>query len=264
MRTKQDISVDKITREAWEENWTNTSIEQILEIFRYPRVKRQMEIYTEYLPRDKKILEGGCGLGSYLIQLRRMGYDVIGIDYNQGPLDKISRYDRTIPVYRADVLDIPFPDSYFGAYLSLGVIEHFTEGPGPAIKEAYRVLTPGGYFLVSVPRFSVFDMMKSPLTMIKRNIPLRAALKKREQKHYWQQYFGIAELSDIFRKNGFEIIRIAPIDHDYALAKFCGCLRDRSTYDATSGLALSIGDIFRRHMPWSTADSMILICRKPG
>lgn len=263
MRTEKDIAVDKTTKEAWEENWADTGMERILEIFRYPRVKKQMEICTKYLPRDKKILEGGCGLGPYLVQLRRMGYDVIGIDYNQGPLDKITRYDKTIPLYRADVLDIPFTDSYFGAYLSLGVIEHFTQGPGPAIKEAYRVLTPGGYFLVSVPRFSIFDMIKSPLTMIKRSRLLRTALKKKAQRHYWQQYFGIAELSDVFKKNGFEIIRIVPIDHDYALAKLCNYFRDSHTYDATSNLALSIGNICQGHMPWVTADSMIFICKKP-
>lgn len=264
MRREKDISVDRMTKDAWEENWAGTSIEQILEIFSYPRVKRQIEIFTEYLPRDRKILEGGCGLGPYLIQLRRMGYDLIGIDYNQGPLDKITRYDRTIPVYRADVLNIPFADSYFGAYLSLGVIEHFTEGPEPAIKEAHRVLTPGGYFLVTVPRFSVFDMIKSPLARMKRNKLLRAAFKKREPQHYWQQYFGIAELSDAFRKNGFEVVRIVPIDHDYALAKFCSCFRERDTFGATSSPALSIGSLCRRYLPWSTADSMILICKKTG
>ena len=134
--TEFNKDTDLRTREAWERNWQNISIAEIMEIFGYERVKQQMEIYLRVLPKREKILEGGCGLGPYLIRLRQLGYDVEGIDYNEGPIQKLLAYDATLPVKVGDVTKIPYPDSHFGGYLSLGVIEHFVDGPEKAIREA--------------------------------------------------------------------------------------------------------------------------------
>ena len=58
-----------------------------------------------------------------------------------------------------------FPDNHFDAYLSLGVIEHWEEGPQQAIDEAYRVIKPGGYFFVSTPLdITMLDLLKPNLS----------------------------------------------------------------------------------------------------
>jgi SAM-dependent methyltransferase len=54
----------------------------------------------------------------------------------------------------ADVLRLPLADNSVSAYLSMGVVEHFEEGPGQALREAARVLKAGGVALVSVPFFN--------------------------------------------------------------------------------------------------------------
>src|SRR3990167_913208 len=129
MKTIKDESTDSITKIAWEKNWDSISIGEILEIFSYPRVKKQMEIFLKELPLNEPILEGGCGLAPYLIRLRQLGYDVEGIDYNEAPIQKVLAFDPKLPVKVGDVANIPYHDNTFGGYISLGVIEHFTEGP---------------------------------------------------------------------------------------------------------------------------------------
>src|SRR3989338_6073085 len=147
---------DQKTKKAWEKNWESVSIHEILKIFDYVRVKKQMDLFLRVLPKNEKILEGGCGLAPYLIRLRELGYDVEGIDYNEGPIRKILSYDPSLPVKVGDVTAIPYPDSYFSGYLSLGVIEHFTEGPQKALREAHRVLKKDGVLYLAVPRSHLF------------------------------------------------------------------------------------------------------------
>ena len=63
-----------------------------------------------------------------------------------------------------DILDIRYPDSSFEAYISMGVVEHFEDGPVPALKEAYRVLKPNGLIFVSTPTVNVIrKLIRRPI-----------------------------------------------------------------------------------------------------
>jgi len=194
MRTQKNDRTDLNTKKAWEKNWQDIRMEEILEIFSYERVQKQMQIFLRVLPKAENILEGGCGLAPYLIRLRQLGYDVEGIDYNQEPIDKVLAFDPKLPVRVGDVTAIPYPDNYFGGYISLGVIEHFTEGPVKAIREARRVLKPGGVFVVAVPQNHLFMRLQAPSRTLKRNAFLRRLLGKRTDTYYWEQYFKKDEL----------------------------------------------------------------------
>ena len=50
-------SIENNTKKAWDENWKPHEVERLLEIFNYPRVKKQMDLYLRYLPKKEKILE---------------------------------------------------------------------------------------------------------------------------------------------------------------------------------------------------------------
>ena len=116
---KSNLVLDKETQKAWDSNWQPFEVEKLLEIFKYPRVKKQLELFFKYISKSDKILEGGCGLGPYLIYLRKKGYNVIGIDYNEEPIRKIKKYDSSLPVSVMDVRKMSFEDKSFDAYISL-------------------------------------------------------------------------------------------------------------------------------------------------
>lgn len=254
--------IDALTKTAWKKNWENLSVKDVLEIFRYGRVKDQMRVFTRVLPKEGKILEGGCGLGPYLIRLRQLGYDVEGVDYNEGPIRKLLEYDPTLPVKVGDVVALPYPDENFQAYLSLGVIEHFTEGPEKAIREAHRVLKAGGVFLVAVPLCNIFMRVTTPLRFLKSQPWLRKVFGKDEDNHYWEQYFKRDDLVQVLRENGFDVQEIHPLDHAHSLLSTFRFLRDRTSYDEASPLGLKLGAWCAAHLPWSTAAQMTLVCRK--
>ena len=262
MRTAKDESVDALTKKAWEKNWDGTDMGRILEIFEYVRVKKQMELFLRVLPKNTKILEGGCGLGPYLIRLRQLGYDVEGIDYNEGPIQKIRAYDETLPVQVGDVTAIPYPDAYFGAYISLGVIEHFTEGPQKAIREARRVLKRGGLFLVAVPRHHLFMKLQAPAHFLKSRPFLRKIFGKPAEHHYWEQYFNKETLRKILEEEAFEVREIHPLDHSHSLVSFSHLFRDKKSYDEANALGLRLARFCEKYLPWSTAAQMTYICYK--
>jgi len=262
MKTTKNELIDQTTKKAWEKNWEDIRMDQILEIFSYERVKKQMEIFLRVLPKGQKILEGGCGLAPYLIKLRQLGYDVEGIDYNEEPIRKILSFDPSLPVRVGDVTAIPSTNNYFGGYISLGVIEHFSEGPEKAIREACRVLKPGGVFVLMVPQNHLFMKMQAPIRFFKRNEFLRRLFRKPLDTHYWEQYFKKNELRAILTQEGFDVREIHPLDHSAAVLSFSKCFRDKTTFDEASPLGLRIGRWCEKHLPWSTAAQMLLICYK--
>lgn len=250
------------TKKAWELNWEDISMNDVLEIFNYERVKKQMALFLRVLPKGEKILEGGCGLAPYLIKFRQLGYDVEGIDYNEGPVKKVLQYDPHLPVKVGDVTAIPYPDAHFGAYISLGVIEHFSEGPQKAIQEAARVLRKDGLFYVAVPTRNFFMNLTEPLRWIKRNAFFRRLFGKGESQHYWEQYFTRTRLKQYLEDGGFRVAEMHPLDHSHTLVAFSSFFRDKKTYDEASPLALKLAGFFEKHIPWQTASQMVFICYK--
>lgn len=262
MRTHKNEATDRITQKAWEKNWDDISMTEIMEIFTYHRVKKQMDIFTRVLPKNDRILEGGCGLAPYLIRLRQLGFDVEGIDYNEAPIRKVLAYDPKLPVKVGDVMAIPYPDSSFGGYISLGVIEHFTEGPLKAIREARRVLKKGGVFVVMVPQRHIFMRLTAPLRFFKRNAFMRKLFRKPADTHYWEQYFKRKELVPLLAAEGFQIDEVHALDHSHAWVSFSNFFRDKNTFDEASPLALKLGAWCEKRLPWLTACQLLIICRK--
>lgn len=255
-------SIEGNTKKAWNENWKPHEVEKLLEIFSYPRVQKQISLYLQYLPKGEKILEGGCGLGPYLIYLHKLGYDITGVDYNQEPLDKIRQYDKTLQVEAMDVRSLRFPDNSFGAYLSLGVIEHFPEGPDKAIQEACRILRPGGVFIVQVPVMNMFLAAKYPVELLRRNRFLRRISGRQQKVYYWQQYFTARRLKEILERQKFSVEKIVPMDHEHSVISFSAMFRDKKSYDGANKMGLAVGKFCEKFLPWISAANIVLICRK--
>ncbi len=262
MRTQKDEQTDAITKKAWERNWEDISMDEIMEIFDYDRVKKQMAIFTRVLPKNEKILEGGCGLAPYLIRLRQLGFDVEGIDYNEAPLKKAHSFDPSLPLRTGDVNHIPYPDDTFGGYISLGVIEHFTEGPLQAIRDAHRVLKKRGVFVLMVPQNHLFMRLTAPLRALKRNKTLRRLLKKPEDTYYWEQYFDRKELAALLEKEGFAVREVHALDHSHAFVSFSDFFRDKKTFDEASPLALKLGAWSEKNLRWVMACQLLIIAYK--
>jgi SAM-dependent methyltransferase len=135
--------------------------------WRHPE-SRDDSMSADYYQEIGRILEAGCGLGRWVVWLRRRGYPVIGFDLSHDALTTLHTHAPDVPAARADLFAIPVADATFDAVISMGVVEHAQDGPLRALRELRRVARPGAVMLLSVP-------FNNPFRRLVFNHVLRAA-----------------------------------------------------------------------------------------
>jgi ubiquinone/menaquinone biosynthesis C-methylase UbiE len=104
---------------------------------------------TELKP-GARVIDLGCGSGTFTALLTRAGYDCVGLDISAKLLEVGRRKHPRIAFVAGDIEHLPFPaESFDGALLS-GVLHHFPD-PLPCAAETFRVLRPHGRFLAFDP-----------------------------------------------------------------------------------------------------------------
>ncbi len=112
---------------------------------------------TPRWPKDAlapKLLEIGCGVGSNLLALKALGWEVEGAepsDYAAGLARKSG-----INVATATLDKLEFPPAEFDAIIMEMVLEH-VPSPKRAIEKISRWLKPHGELLIAVPNFEGFE-----------------------------------------------------------------------------------------------------------
>ena len=112
--------------------------------------------FLPYLKKGMTLLDCGCGPGSITIGLAEMVNPgaVVGIDIGASYIE-LARSDAekqgvfNVSFKEGNLYDLPFPDNTFDAAFAHAVLNHLSE-PLQALKEAYRVLKPGGVIGVRV------------------------------------------------------------------------------------------------------------------
>ncbi|WP_246998578.1 class I SAM-dependent methyltransferase [Halosolutus gelatinilyticus] len=98
----------------------------------------------------KRVLDAGCGNGTYSNWLAERGADVVGIDASREMIEVARReHGDSAEFQRVDLDDIiPFSDDRFDLVLSQHVFSHLPDLEGP-ITEFARTLESGGSLVVS-------------------------------------------------------------------------------------------------------------------
>lgn len=120
------------------------------------------------LPARPKIVDLGCGTGAVTDRLSRViPGDICGIDINAKEISVAQKKFPHLQFRVGDVEKIDFPDNTFDLVCCSGLIHHFKD-PHLCLKEAYRILKPGGCLVSFDPNLSspfmwTFRYPKSPL-----------------------------------------------------------------------------------------------------
>lgn len=139
--------------ELWEENWRGVKLPlAVRELNGSPTpLVNWLSLWTTGAGR---VLEAGCGAGTYVAVLAGQGRTVVGVDFAAHAVSRAKLEMPSLLLATGDVQHLPFPDGAFDRIISLGVIEHFVEGPDAVLAEHLRVLAPSGALVLTVPRLS--------------------------------------------------------------------------------------------------------------
>ena len=98
-------------------------------------------------PPGAAILDAGCGEGRNALPLARQGYRVVGLDRSRRLLEAAPRHAR-LRLVRGSYEAMPFGDATFDAVLLLGTTLGYEGDDRLALREACRVLRPGGRLVI--------------------------------------------------------------------------------------------------------------------
>jgi SAM-dependent methyltransferase len=140
-------------RLGWDASWSVETISSQIETLWRDDVRPYL---LKYMARSGPILEAGCGPGRYVLYLSALGFNVIGLDFSARALAMCKQYALSrepsdiAGLLQGDVSALPIADGSCAGYISLGVVEHSPD-PRRVMGEAYRVLRPGGFAVITTP-----------------------------------------------------------------------------------------------------------------
>lgn len=242
------------TAERWTEHWNKHDIYNALrgaQEKNYPYKK----LLLRYLSKDKPILEGGCGRGDIVLGLQKDGYRTVGVDWSQDTVKISKQIVHDIDVIGGDVLNLPFPRGCFGGYVSIGVVEHFFDGPEKALAEANRVLCKGGVLFISVPYFNPLRQFKAKVNLFPN--PAREI----NLQDFYQYAFTEKEITQLLYQSGFRVCFVEYINIAIGIGREMGIVGQKMRKWRVTAKFISLGEKFRffRHI---LAHSIILVCKK--
>lgn len=163
------------------------------------RISDKYNLILKFLPKDGFLLEAGCGSGSVVCNLLYYDFEVVGIDLSFEATKKRCFITKTsnkkTRLVKGNLFNLPFKDKSFSSYISLGVIEHYSDSnQKKIIQEARRILEEESVIFVTVPnRLSCWTLF-------------RWLYSKMGAKYCWQKSMTKEILKKRFVELGFEPI----------------------------------------------------------
>ena len=143
-----------------------------------------------------RVLDWGAGFGQNAMLLARSGFEVHAFDVRDGYrkyFDLAMRPEEIRFTHGADGAALPYPDGFFDAVLSCGVLEHVPD-EARSLREVGRVLRPGGLFFVyHLPNRYSYTEFKNRLT----------------GGYYHERTYTRAQVARLLSRDGFELVRMA-------------------------------------------------------
>lgn len=215
-----------------------------------------LEPHLARLPAGARLLDGGCGMGEWTVYLTRRGYPTSGLDVSAKTIEHLQKLFPDMDFRVGDIRATGFPADTFDLYFSWGTFEHFEEGFGPVIREAYRVLKPGGILLTSMP----YDNLRVSWGAIRA--PYRMKPETRQSTRFYQWRLTRAELARLLAKEGFAVDDVHVIGKRQGLQRM---MQHTLGLDPTSTATRGAAFLLAPFVPRDWVGHMILAAaRKPG
>jgi ubiquinone/menaquinone biosynthesis C-methylase UbiE len=210
--------VKKSARGVWDEGFIGeVTAKQIIDAFYIPtgpherwgkaRIQRCMPLIVPQ--PGERILDLACGFGTFTYLCAKEGAHAVGLDLSEPCLrcavEACSQFKLkgTCSFVFGDVQALPFPDGSFDKLLSIDGFEHFTHAQKTRlVAEAYRVLKPGGAFIVYTP-----NLLTKESKVLRLNL-INLALGRLHELTSTNRYLSMKEPTHIGMASPFLLRRL--------------------------------------------------------
>ena len=144
-----------------------------LDRFSRYRLEKVFEIYTP--GKGERVLDLGCGVGTFSLELAKMGIEVVGLDYSEESISICRRLTEEMNLKAnyvlADVTSTGLEANSFDVIICADLVEHLYDAVfGRLIVEARRLLRSTGKFLIWAPNPGhLFECLKQRNIILKRD-----------------------------------------------------------------------------------------------
>ena len=180
-----------------------------------------LERFRQYISNGDRVLDLGCGSGRAFGLFIGMAVDYEGLDISEGLIKQAKKAcpDILASFRVGSMLTLPYEDNSFDSILAIASLHHIPSDRFrlQALREAYRVLKPGGYLLMT--NWDLWQPRRWPHLL--KNIFLKLIGKSDlgwtdvmipwhlyQQPTVWRYYHGftLRELKRACNQVGFKIV----------------------------------------------------------
>jgi ubiquinone/menaquinone biosynthesis C-methylase UbiE len=255
-----DVTEGEDEATAIETQWTRLWEGQGGPQGRTERILRREEFkilcpYVQTLPKGARLLDGGCGMGDWVLWFTRAGYPTLGLDLSKVTIGKLKSMFPDMEFAAGDIRATGLPDNSVDVYFSWGTFEHFEEGFDPVVAEAFRVLKPGGMLFTSTPFLNVRHALHD--TLIDRwKLPPQT-----ERRRFYQWRLTRGELAKTLSRKGFQVEAVHVIHKRSGLQRW---LNQTFGMDGDAKITKGIALLLSPLVPKVLISHMILaVAKKP-
>lgn len=180
--------MSRSNRESFERHYTHQHL-QIEHLDRYDRGMVAWRLgYLERAAAGQRVLDLGCGTGSYLLPAARVARQAVGVDLSASFLricsDRLRAACVRATVVQADLGALPLGDESVDLAFSIATM-YYVSDVRPVIAEAARVLRRDGQLMIEFGNRSSLNTLVAklmPLGLVTHNIPV-ARMKSLLREH---------------------------------------------------------------------------------
>jgi ubiquinone/menaquinone biosynthesis C-methylase UbiE len=199
---EEDYSIESRHRRQFQEAAKKYQLDEEITLQRKHGLERRMAAFFRLFDRavssPKKVLDLGCGPGTYPRLLTRQGHEVVGVDYSEAVIGRAVEKSGGLgeEYLVADVRYLPFTPGSFDVLVCIGLLQSLSPPSIPkVIAEMKRVLSDSGLlFLIARNGLS--------LKVISQRLRDRPAESSRRQVRMYS--YSPYQIKKLLQEEGFK------------------------------------------------------------